>query len=157
GGLFGLPVEGAALLAGLDRADAAALAKPFGELGLLFQLQDDVLDLYGDKGREQAGADLFEGKVSALVVAHLARVPGDRATLLALLRSPRPDTDPIAVTEIIAEFRSSGALDDVLDRIQTIAEAVRSDLALQRVPELRTVALEITALVLRPIAHLFTR
>lgn len=157
GGLFGLPVEGAALLAGLDRNDASALARPFGELGLLFQLQDDVLDLYGDKGRERAGADLFEGKVSALVVAHLARAPSDRTALLALLRSPRAETDPVAVGEIIADFRSSGALDDVLDRIQAIAEAVRSDEALLRVPELRTVALEITALVLRPIAHLFTR
>ena len=157
GGLFGLPVEGAALLAGLDDVDAAALARPFGELGLLFQLQDDVLDLYGDKGREQAGADLFEGKVSALVVAHIARRPEDREPLLALLRAPREDTCPVAVAETIADFRSSGALADVLQRIQDIAATVRADEALRRVPALRLVALEITALVLQPIGHLFDR
>lgn len=157
GGLFGLPVEGAALLAGFDAADAAALARPFGELGLLFQLQDDVLDLYGDKGREQAGADLFEGKISALVVAHLARQPEDREALLALLRAPRAETDPVAVAHTIAAFRASGALGDVLDRIQAIADTVREDEALKRAPELRRVALEITGLVLRPIAHLFAR
>lgn len=157
GGLFGLPVEGAALLAGLDARDAATLARPFGELGLLFQLQDDVLDLYGDKGREQAGADLFEGKVSALVVAHLARQPGDREPLLRLLRAPREETDPAAVAQAIAAFRDSGALDDVLRRIDTIARSVRADEALMRVPGLRAVALELTGLVLRPIAHLMPR
>lgn len=155
GGLFGLPVEGAALLAGLSPEDAAAIAGPFGELGLLFQLQDDVLDLYGDKGREQAGADLFEGKVSALVVAHLARRPEDRDALLALLRTPREQTDAVAVAATIADFQASGALRDVLERIQAIADSVREDAALKAVPELRAVALEITALVLRPISHLF--
>jgi len=155
GGLFGLPVEGAALLAGLSPEDAAAIAAPFGELGLLFQLQDDVLDLYGDKGREQAGADLFEGKVSALVVAHLARRPDERDALLALLRTPREQTDAVAVAATIADFQASGALRDVLERIHAIADSVREDAALKAVPELRAVALEITALVLRPISHLF--
>ena len=36
---------------------------------------DDTLDLYGDKGRGEVGCDVQEGKVSALVVAHLDRVP----------------------------------------------------------------------------------
>jgi geranylgeranyl pyrophosphate synthase len=38
-------------VAGLSAAEAAALGEAFVELGVLFQLQDDVLDLYGDKGR----------------------------------------------------------------------------------------------------------
>ena len=155
GGLFGLPVEGAALLAGMTPEEAEALARPFGELGLLFQLQDDVLDLYGDKGREQAGADLFEGKISALVVAHVERRPEERDAVLALLRTPREETEPVAVATAIADFRESGALGDVLLRIQTIADSVREDEALKAAPALRAVALEITALVLRPISHLF--
>ena len=35
------------------------------EAGVLFQLQDDLLDLYGEKGRERRGSDIAEGKVSA--------------------------------------------------------------------------------------------
>jgi geranylgeranyl diphosphate synthase type I len=156
GGLFGLPVEGAALLAGRTPDEARALARPFGELGLLFQLQDDVLDLYGDKGREAAGADIREGKVSALVVAHLARVPHDRAWLLGVLAADRDATPDVAVQEVIARFRASGALDDVLDRIRAIAADIRADAALAQAPALRRVALEITAVVLQPIDHLFT-
>ena len=109
GALFALPVEGAALVAGLSAAEAAALGEAFVELGVLFQLQDDVLDLYGDKGRGAPGADLKEGKVSALVVAHLERVPEDRAWLLNLLRAPRDLTPQREVEEAIRRFRASGA------------------------------------------------
>ena len=71
GGFFSLPIEGAALIAGLDERDAAALGVCFMELGTLFQIQDDVLDLYGEKGRKQRGADIYEGKPSILVYHHL--------------------------------------------------------------------------------------
>ena len=155
GGLFGLPVEGIALMSGQTVDEAAALARPFGELGLLFQLQDDVLDLYGDKGRDEVGADLYEGKVSALVVAHIARCPEQMQPLRALLRQPREETSAADVQRTIRAFRTSGALADVLERIQSIARDIREDPHLKRQPALRRVALEITALVLEPISHLF--
>ncbi len=155
GGLFCLPVEGAALLAGHSEEDSARIAAAFMPLGVLFQLQDDVLDLYGDKGREAPGADLREGKISALVVAHLIRCPEDREWLLDLLRAPRAETTDEAVEEAIARFRRSGALADVLDDILGQIQAVESAEVLRRYPALRGVALQITALAMQPIAHLW--
>jgi geranylgeranyl diphosphate synthase type I len=155
GGLFCLPVEGAALLAGHDAAEAARIAAAFMPLGVLFQLQDDVLDLYGDKGREAPGADLREGKISALVVAHIARCPADRDGLLALLRTSREQTRQADVDEAISRFRQSGALSDVLGDILDQIERVESSEILRRYPALRGVALQITALAMQPIAHLW--
>ncbi len=76
GAMFALPIAGAAVLAGRSRDAAARLAAPFVDLGIAFQIYDDVLDLYGDKGREAPGSDLYEGKMSALVVEHLLRHRG---------------------------------------------------------------------------------
>jgi geranylgeranyl diphosphate synthase type I len=155
GGLFCLPVEGAALLAGHSASEARAIADAFMPLGVLFQLQDDVLDLYGDKGRGAVGADLREGKISALVVAHLRRCPEDRSWLLDLLRTPRDETTQEVVEEAIARFDRSGALADVLsDLLELLSQVERAEV-LARYPALRGVALQITALAMQPIAHLW--
>lgn len=156
GALVGLPVYGAAILAGRSRAQAEQLSNAFAGLGLLFQLQDDVLDLYGDKGRGRPGSDLFEGKVSALVVAHLARRPSDRGPLLTLLTTPRDETPAEEVDRFIGDFAESGALADVLRRIEALAAAAETDAALAEEPALRGVALDLTSLALAPICHLFS-
>jgi len=156
GSLFALPVEGAALLGGRSAADAQALGDRFTALGVLFQLQDDVVDLYGDKGRGHRGSDLEEGKVSALVLAHLDRAPEDREWLLELLAAPRDVTGVEAVEEAIERFRKSGALEDVLDEIREIGQKLSSDTLLQSEPELAHVADEVRHLALKPIRHLLT-
>ena len=154
GGLFALPVEGAALLAGLSPADAEALAAAFLPLGTLFQLQDDVLDLYGDKGREQPGADLREGKISALVVAHLALRPADQPWLVELLRADRDATPQAEIEAAIQRFRASGALGDVLERIQGLATQIHRSPVLERFPLLHLVARQLAGLAVAPIRHI---
>jgi geranylgeranyl pyrophosphate synthase len=154
GSLFALPVEGAALIAGRSAKEARALGHCFTELGVLFQLQDDVLDLYGDKGRGHRGSDLEEGKVSALVLAHLERVPEDREWLLKLLSTPRDMTEPEAVADAIVRFRESGALEDVLEEIRCIGGRVLSSPVLLKEAALVQLAREVCMLALRPIQHL---
>ncbi len=152
GGLFSLPIQGAALCAGLDLDVARTVAAPFEEVGVLFQLQDDVVDLYGNKGRGAVGSDLREGKVSSLVVAHLERCPEDQDWLLGVLRADRADTADADVLLACRRFRESGALEAVVDDIRRIETGVRTD---PRLPEtLRPVAVELLDLVLRPIQHL---
>lgn len=155
GELFALPVEGAALLAGVDVETARDLAEPFFLLGMLFQLQDDVLDLFGDKGRGARGADVKEGKISALVVEHLRLHPGEAAWLLSVLRAPRgatADADVIAVTD---RFEAGGARDAVLQRIANLATHALHARALDAHPELRGIVVELIAVILHPIQSLF--
>lgn len=154
GALIGLPVCGAALVAGASWPYAHRLSLAFERLGVLFQLQDDVLDLYGDKGRDQVGCDLYEGKISALVVAHLERRPDDRGRLLELLRKPRSETDPDDVQSTIDAFRRSGALDEVLARIAALIHQTRTCPVLIEEPALHRLALDLASLAVAPIQHL---
>ena len=146
-GLFALPVEGAACLAGHD---PLALAKPFSTLGVIFQLQDDVLDLYGNKGREKPGSDLREGKISALVVEHLALCPNDKNWLVDILKAPRQNTSQTDVDAAIKRFADSGALASVLRQIHQMVQATQ-----QGAPApLKDLLADILDLILQPIAHL---
>ena len=154
GALFQLPVEGAAILAGYAPEEAHAVAAGFRSLGVLFQLQDDVLDLYGEKGRGAPGSDLREGKVSALVVEHLMMHPGDAPWLRALLALPRDRTPDDEVLRAMDRFRTAGALRGVLGRIRHEAYRIVSAPELRRAPALRELAWELVCVALRPIAHL---
>jgi geranylgeranyl diphosphate synthase, type I len=141
--LFELPALGAAILTGRSEE----LAAPFARLGLLFQMQDDVLDLYGDKGRGRVGADLYEGKVSCLVVAHVTAHPDDMQRLQQFLGRERASIQAGEVNTYIELFRERGALAAVRARISAVAAELRSvggDLA----PLLR----ELIDRVLEPIA-----
>ena len=147
--LFELPVFGAALIAGASPAEAARITRPFAPLGMLFQMQDDVLDLFGDKGREAPGADLREGKVSALVVTHWARHPEDRAALLDLLQTSREQSDSTAVAYFIERFRDGGTVRAVLEAMDAQAAQAQSDVG----PELADLMRALIALVWQPVAH----
>ena len=154
GALLGVPVEGAALLAGLSASQAHSLARPFARAGELFQLVDDVIDAFGDKGRDCRGCDLDEGKVSSLVLAHLARHPKDAPWLLAVLDAPRGQTSARDIDEAIARFDGGGALNDVLDHIARLADSVRSAPMLASEPRLACVAADLVSRVLAPLQQL---
>lgn len=121
GELLALPVQGACLLAGRD--DASSVGQVFRELGVLYQLADDLTDLYGDKGRGERGCDLREGKISALVVAHLAERPEDTPWLRAVLAAPRDETPDIDLAA--RRFVESGAVARIEKDIQRLARLPR--------------------------------
>jgi len=154
GALFQLPVEGAAILAGRPEAEAASLGGAFREIGFLYQMQDDVLDLYGDKGRGATGSDIREGKISALVVEHLTLHPADRTWLGRLLALPRGETPDADVQRAMLRFRVEGALDNVLARIRATNDRILADPVLAIHPGIHALAAELAGRVLRPIEHL---
>jgi geranylgeranyl diphosphate synthase type I len=89
--LFRLASRGAQALRanGTDvwRDDFASLGSC---LGNMFQLRDDIIDLFGMKEGRRAGSDILEGKVSVLTSLSLARLDaGDRRELIGILQVPR--------------------------------------------------------------------
>jgi geranylgeranyl diphosphate synthase type I len=153
GGLFGMPVEGAALLMGRSPEQARQAAHAFELLGLLFQLQDDVIDLFGNKGRASPGGDIREGKVSALVVAHVEQCPDDRLWLHSILRMPRERVDAAVVDEVAKRFVRSGALDVVLEEIEDLEAQIR-DVLCDAIPDLEIVADALLQRVTGPLSEL---
>ena len=116
-------------------------------------MQDDVLDLFGSKGRAELGADLYEGKLSALVVAHIEANPESRQELRDFLDTPREKTRTEDVEQWIERFRSGGALETVCRRIVELSRDVTDHPVLQEFPEVVALRDELIELVLNPIAH----
>lgn len=143
GQLLALPVEGAAMLAGLTPDHAKLIANAFAEIGVIYQLQDDCRDLLSTKGRGERGCDLREGKVSALVVAHTELHPEDRPWLLEILTTPREQTTENQVNEAIERFKSGGAFERVQDEILTRSETLLNEAIFLQHPELKVIAEEL--------------
>jgi len=102
-------VEMGAVLAGAPRKDLAALSAFGRELGLCFQVADDILDVVGDKAKlGKSGSDARNKK---LTYASLLGVDGARreaqallTRALARLRAVPGARGPKAALEAIAEF-----------------------------------------------------
>jgi geranylgeranyl diphosphate synthase type I len=151
GTLFQLPVQGAALLAGRSPAEALDLGEEFRALGVLFQLQDDILDLYGEKGRKAVGSDLKEGKVSCLVLAHLHLQPADADWLIQLLKLPRDATDAQSVEQAIHAFTHNGALQESLRLLGEVTRQIEHSSRLKNETALHAFTLSLVRQILDPI------
>jgi farnesyl diphosphate synthase len=94
GALIGFACEAGAILGGASEDARRALLRYAADLGLAFQIQDDLLDVTGDAeltGKDQ-GRDAAVGK--ATVVAALG-VAGSRRRLEALRRSALAHLEPL--------------------------------------------------------------
>jgi geranylgeranyl diphosphate synthase, type I len=151
-GLFEIPIVGAARLASAQASVVAAAAVAARDLGVLFQIQDDLLDLYGEKGREMRGGDIAEGKISALVVHALDRAPaGDAARLRGILALPREATTAAEVDEADALFRRCGSVAFAVGEIDRRARAVADSLELRAAPSLHELLVGLAEAFLEPI------
>jgi len=98
-----------ALIGGAPQKDADLLSA-FGEqLGIAFQLQDDILDVYGDpeKFGKQVGGDIISNKKTYLLIKALELAQGEQAIELnALLNASHLDNAEkvSAVTRIYNEL-----------------------------------------------------
>lgn len=152
--LFALPVEGAALLAGRSPGQATCLADACRPMGLLFQIQDDIRDLYADAGRDAPGSDIAQpGKATALVVEHLRLYPADRDWLLRILTSPRAATARADVEEVIRRFADGGALGAAWGRLDAIHRDLLGARVLAREPSLHALVHRLAGDVIASIAH----
>ncbi|MCA9554932.1 MAG: hydroxymethylglutaryl-CoA reductase, degradative, partial [Myxococcales bacterium] len=154
-GLFALPMAGAAEVLGASHDVVEGLAEAARHMGVLFQIQDDVLDLYGEKGRDMRGSDIAEGKRSALVVHALEHAtPEDRAWLVELLDRPRAETTEADVYQVIALFERTGSLDFTLDEMRRRRAAALEVPALLSQPRLLELVAGFSDLFLAPIQFL---
>ena len=109
--LFAAGARIAAYLAGRDQREVAALDACGREIGMAFQMIDDVLDIEGDENRigKRVGTDLLDGNPSLPVVLGL-----DIAAVRdAFLAAPATEGE---VRAALVELRKAGIPDHVCDR-----------------------------------------
>lgn len=129
------PIELGAILAGASEGTRGALARYGHLIGEAFQLQDDLLGMFGDAETtgKPVGGDLAEGKFTVLVHHALARLAGeDRRFLDQALGSP--DLTVLEIDRAQRLIESSGARDRVMQMVEDRmreAEAVLDGLDLR--------------------------
>jgi len=104
-----------AIVGGADAAMAQALFDFGQNLGLAFQIQDDVLGIWGDPAvtGKPAAADLYRRKLS-LPVIHALRTAAQSDTLARLYSQAEiSDSDAAQVLEILAEAGARGYTEGV--------------------------------------------
>lgn len=101
---LGLPLRLGALLAGADAKELDILAEFANLHGIAFQLQDDLLGMFGDEQKmgKPTTSDLREGKRTVLVVYALQK------------------SSPVARRELLTMLGNDAADEAMLDRAQTI-------------------------------------
>jgi geranylgeranyl diphosphate synthase type I len=113
---------GAAVAA--DRPDVQAIFHQFGtDLGVAFQLRDDVLGVFGDPAvtGKPSGDDLRAGKRTVLLAEAVSRAGQSDPAAAALLRSSiGTDLTEAQVRELRGVIESVGALAAVEDRIDML-------------------------------------
>jgi geranylgeranyl diphosphate synthase, type I len=104
-----------AIIGGADVATAQALFDFGQNLGLAFQIQDDVLGIWGDSAitGKPAAADLYRRKLS-LPVIHALRTAAQSDTLTRLYSQPEiSDSDAAQLLEILANAGARGYTEGV--------------------------------------------
>lgn len=124
GALFGACFLGGARAAGLNDNDSDALQRLGSDLGVFFQLQDDLLDLVGDKGREVPATDIAEGKISWPVAWVATHAASSRARLLEIVRAPRANTTPAMIHEALDLLHTSGAIDACVAELAALGRRI---------------------------------
>ena len=155
GAFFGLPVEGLAYMIGMENSHREELVHLYSKMGLLFQMQDDILDCFGDKGRMR-GADLCEGKVSLLVVEHLQLYPEEQSEFVQLLES-ETSLEHDVVARYIKAFADRGALELALQEVSLLEHHLCTAPILDAYPNQKRLVTNLLDKIMDPIQHLFHR
>ena len=132
--LFAAAAEIAAVVAEREEGDAAALEGFGRNLGIAFQLIDDVLDYASDAGAmgKAQGDDFREGKVTLpVILAHARGSAADRTFLGDAMRGKAVSDDDLA--RAVGIMQATDALDDTRARARLYAD--RAAQALVRFPQ----------------------
>ena len=130
-----------ALVAGAPEHEYNALYDFGGYLGLVFQLQDDYLDVYGDVAEfgKKIGGDILSNKKTYMLIKALELAsPEDKALLKEWIAKKEfdPQEKIKAVTEI---YNRTGIKEVVMSKIDSYMAKSREALAMVDLPEERKV------------------
>jgi len=151
--LFAACMASGGVCAGADDATIEALGLMGEQIGLLFQVQDDYLDIVGDKGRERRATDLAEGKLSFPVTWALTHGGAQQVARLAeIIATPRADTTDAMIDEGSRILEESGALAATSRWLRETAQRIEASELARVVPGLveRILAPVATALAAEP-------
>lgn len=128
------PLVGAAIIVDAPKALYNSFFEYGKNIGIAFQIVDDIIDLTPKKGRD-AGSDIKEGK-KTLMMLHALRssTPGEKKKLLQILRKSREKTSTQDILYAKNIFEKYGSVTYAEDKSVRFAEKAKVSLG-KDVPE----------------------
>lgn len=127
------PCRIGALIGGGPRVDLDVYTRFGRDLGIAFQIQDDLLNLVGEEaryGKERAG-DIREGKRTLMLIDLLQRCsPDERRRVVATLSKPRELKSDEEVDDVLGLMHRHGCLDH--GRRMSVAYAEKAKVVFRR-------------------------
>lgn len=123
--LLGGSLKMGAIIGGANESDAQHLYDFGVNLGVAFQLQDDILDVFGDADKfgKQVGGDILSNKKTYLLLTALNKAQG--ATKDSLLQwintSDKPQEKVIAITNIYNSLNVREVAEEKMNEMYRIA------------------------------------
>jgi geranylgeranyl pyrophosphate synthase len=156
-GLFALPIVGAMEAAGVSAELCSVAQQAAQELGVLFQIQDDFLDLYGAKGRDRSATDIAEGKISYLAAYVFENASeAQKKRFSEILKTPRLQTSDEEISEALEIIDKCGAKKSALHKVQSVKEELKTNTLLKaKLPGVHHVFDELSDVFLEPISAHF--
>ena len=136
-----------AVYAGGDDFTADRLAEYGRQLGIAFQIADDLLDLSGDEDTvgKTLGTDLKQGKLTLPMIRLLNVLPADEAEAIRdELRAATPD-----FSRVLVALRTSGSLDFARNVACRAGERAAGALAILPPSQAKDVLVQLTAWAIR--------
>ena len=131
-----------ALLAGASDHDCQHLYNFAREVGLAFQLQDDLLDSYGDERLgKKIGGDILEGKKTILMIEAFSRASEEQREVLRTTHLRKDLSDAEKISKIKALYDELGVPERVEQQIAQKFQKALSILDTLEVPMERTAEL----------------
>ncbi len=124
--LFAGLAVGVGMIGGTSKELLNSLESIFFQLGHIFQIQDDILDFYGNKQRGERGCDIKEGKVSFLIVKYLESSPENFAIIARILRKKRAETNESDFEIVEKLFNDNNHLQFCLEHLEERVDNLRS-------------------------------
>ena len=119
--LLGFSMELGAILAGKEKAISDNIFDIGVKMGLAFQLQDDLLDTYGDdKFGKQIGGDIINNKKTYLMVMAMKLAKGEEEKRKLLVRTALEDDQIISNVKEV--FDNLGIKKLTTDKIEELVE-----------------------------------
>lgn len=130
-------LKAGAIIGGASAADADKMYEVGRQIGIAFQLQDDVLDSYGNEATfgKHIGGDIHENKKTCLLITALNTLQGsDREELVTLL-SKNNIAEETKLEEVLALYNKAQVKEKTLELIKVYFSNASDIVASINVPE----------------------
>jgi geranylgeranyl diphosphate synthase type II len=151
--LFSASLEMGAILAGASATNSLKM-KVYGEsIGMLFQLQDDILDVFGEQEKvgKQTGGDIINNKKTFLLLKALELAKGNTLKELNKLLASTATLPQQKVKRVTAIYEELGVLKHSQKQMDTYYQSAMKSIATVKAPEKKSLLQLTEALLSRGI------